>query len=381
MANKTMNFGVDLLPTSTDKYNLGDATHKWKINGETPVLTDTKVTQTLTNDATGAYPILFTNTTIPTSPATDGVRYSSNIRFIPKKASLCLESEADSTNIGYSSIAIGKAQASGIVSYARGLKSGSYVNGAIASGDASTAIGVNSTASGMYSLSFGFLAEATNRYSVAVGLGVEAYGRSQTVIGKCNIRDTSNYVFIIGNGSNPSSRSNAMTVGWDGNVAATSFTGEDITATGDLSVGGSTSFTQSPTAPTPSAGDNSTKLATTEFVSGAIIESLSNSKVTIAGNDVSLGGSITADTLRTSLGLSNAMHFIGVTSTALTDGATTATLTAKTTGSLTKITGFVAGDVVIDANNSYEYVWTGAAWENLGPDGSYSLSTHTHGNI
>ena len=34
---------------------------------------------------------------------------------------------------------------------------------------------------------------------------------------------------------------------------------------------------------------------------------LANSKVTIAGNDVSLGGSLSADTLRTSLGLSNAL--------------------------------------------------------------------------
>jgi hypothetical protein len=84
MANNTMNFGVDLLPTSTNTYNLGNADLKWKINGETPVLTDTKVTQTLTDNATDAYPILFTNVANPTSPATDGVRYSSDIKIIPK---------------------------------------------------------------------------------------------------------------------------------------------------------------------------------------------------------------------------------------------------------------------------------------------------------
>lgn len=370
MANNTMNFGVDLLPTSTNTYNLGNADLKWKINGETPVLTDTKVTQTLTDNATGAYPILFTNTTNPTSPATDGVRYSSNIKIIPKQGALCLSSEANTANIGVNSIAIGKAEASGILSYARGAKSGSYADGAIASGDVSTAIGINSTASGANSLSFGYQAEAAGRFSVAIGLGVEAYGTSQTVIGKCNIRDTSNYAFIIGNGSNLSSRSNAMTVGWDGNVTATSFT-----ATGNLSVGGSASFTQSPTAPTPSAGDNSTKLATTEFVSGAITGSLNNSKITIAGNDVSLGGSITADTLRTSLGLSNAMHFIGKATVAITDGSTT-------DPAISSYSTKVAGDVVIDKDTSYEYVWTtDNKWERLGPDSSYSLSTHTHGNI
>jgi len=91
----------------------------------------------------------------------------------------------------------------------------------------STAIGVNSKASGDNSLSFGSLTEATNKYSVAVGLGTKADGISQTVIGRYNKTDSTNYAFIIGNGTNTSTsdRSNAMTVGWNGNVTATSFTG------------------------------------------------------------------------------------------------------------------------------------------------------------
>lgn len=68
--------------------------------------------------------------------------------------------------------------------------------------------------------------------------------------------------------------------------------------------------------------------------------------------------------------LSGAMHFIGITSTALTDGATTATLTAKSTGSLTKTTGFEAGDVVLYSSTAgeTEFVWTGSAWELIGDD-------------
>lgn len=58
------------------------------------------------------------------------------------------------------------------------------------------------------------------------------------------------------------------------------------------------------------------------------------------------------------------MHFIGTTSTAITDGSTTTTLTAATTGSLTKTTGFVAGDVVI--YNKKEFVWTGTQWAEFG---------------
>lgn len=68
--------------------------------------------------------------------------------------------------------------------------------------------------------------------------------------------------------------------------------------------------------------------------------------------------------------LSGAMHFIGVTSTALSDGDTTTTLTAKSTNSLTKTTGFVAGDVVLYSSTAgeTEFVWTGSAWELIGDD-------------
>lgn len=59
------------------------------------------------------------------------------------------------------------------------------------------------------------------------------------------------------------------------------------------------------------------------------------------------------------------MHFIGTTSTALTDGDTkTTTLVAASTGSLSKTTGFIAGDLVI--NNKKEFVWTGSSWALFG---------------
>ena len=71
--------------------------------------------------------------------------------------------------------------------------------------------------------------------------------------------------------------------------------------------------------------------------------------ITIAGNNVAIGGILAANTLRTSLGLSNAMHFIGVATVAITDGSTT---DPGITGYSTK----TAGDVVIDKNSSREYV-------------------------
>lgn len=77
---------------------------------------------------------------------------------------------------------------------------------------------------------------------------------------------------------------------------------------------------------------------------------LANSKVTIAGNDVSLGDSLDTAILKTSLGLSSAMHYIGKATVTITDGSTT---DPKIGGSATTL---VSGDVVIDSSDSREYV-------------------------
>ena len=73
--------------------------------------------------------------------------------------------------------------------------------------------------------------------------------------------------------------------------------------------------------------------------------------------------------------IAGAMHYIGVTSTKLTDGATKEdfpTLEPATPGSLTKTSGFVAGDVVLapasdkTAEKYYEYVFNGTVWSEFG---------------
>ena len=80
----------------------------------------------------------------------------------------------------------------------------------------------------------------------------------------------------------------------------------------------------------------------------------------------------TAAQARQDMGLSTAMHFIGKATVDITDDSTA---DPKITGYTTK----TAGDVIIDKNNSYEYVWTlENKWERLGPDGSYSVVGHTH---
>lgn len=80
----------------------------------------------------------------------------------------------------------------------------------------------------------------------------------------------------------------------------------------------------------------------------------------------------TAAEARQDMGLSTAMHFIGKATVNITDGST---IDPKIAGYTAK----TAGDVIIDKDNSYEYVWTlEGKWERLGPDGSYSVIGHTH---
>lgn len=110
---------------------------------------------------------------------------------------------------------------------------------------------------------------------------------------------------------------------------------------GSLLVTGPASFTQTPTAPTAAEGTNDTQLATTAFVKNSIAS------------------------------LSTAMHFIGKATVAITDGSTTnPTITGYDFTADRK-----PGDVIVDKDNAYEYVWTyEGKWERLGPDGSYKVT-------
>jgi len=80
---------------------------------------------------------------------------------------------------------------------------GEYNAGNIASGDSSHAEGI--------------YAKAIGEASHAQNIGTIASGGGQTAIGRYNIQnDSNNFAFIIGNGANDSSRSNALTVDWNG---------------------------------------------------------------------------------------------------------------------------------------------------------------------
>ena len=120
--------------------------------------------------------------------------------------------EDASYKLGTDAFAEGKeTKASGNFSHAEGFST-------TASAAYSHAEGRRTTASGTVSHAEGTDTVASGARSHAGGYGTIAKGENQTAIGKYNVEDTSNkYAFIIGNGTS-STRKNALTVDWSGNV-------------------------------------------------------------------------------------------------------------------------------------------------------------------
>lgn len=122
---------------------------------------------------------------------------------------LNIASGGTSTALGYQNIA------SGMISTAMGAAN-------IASGDESTAMGQQTTASGWFATTMGWGTNASGESSVAMGEGSVAKPWASLVIGQYNDTTCSatagtewvltDPLFIIGNGSDDYSRSNAMTV-------------------------------------------------------------------------------------------------------------------------------------------------------------------------
>lgn len=79
---------------------------------------------------------------------------------------------------------------------------------------------------------------------------------------------------------------------------------------------------------------------------------------------------ITAEQLRTALGLTNAMHFIGIVSEDITDLSTTNPVTINEES----VTA-VDGDVIISGTK--ELVWANSKWNLMGDTGDFALKTIT----
>ena len=108
---------------------------------------------------------------------------------------------------------------------------------------------------------------------------------------------------------------------------------------------------------------NGTGAITTKAIDSTIADSSTSTNLVTAAAVASYVDSKTES-------LSGAMHFKGVSTTAITDGGTQ---NPTIDGSV--VTEKTAGDVVL--YNNQEFVWTGSAWELLGDEGSYALKTVT----
>jgi hypothetical protein len=102
--------------------------------------------------------------------------------------------------------------ASGRSSHAEGASTTASEFGAHSEGNGTTASGYAAHAEGADTVASGYYSHAGGHWTIAAG-------DSQTAIGRWNVKDEDyKYAFIIGNGRDSTSRSNAFAVTWDGDV-------------------------------------------------------------------------------------------------------------------------------------------------------------------
>jgi hypothetical protein len=173
----------------------------------------------------------------PGNPPVSGA--GTRMMWYPDKAAFragqVIGTQWDAGNIGNYSTALGWSTiASGDYSLAVGLDAraiGDYSfacgRAVVPSGEYSTAIGNGITSSGRYSLGIGQNIMSTGNFSTAIGERVEAPSYGETVIGCYNSLYTpasgttwnaTDRIFVIGNGTSLSTRSNAITVLKNGNT-------------------------------------------------------------------------------------------------------------------------------------------------------------------
>lgn len=186
--------------------------------------TDTTYTVTVSDSSGGTvskYRSYFKFSSPPTNGATITAVYTTN-DYKAKAYSVGLRGSGD---VGVMSVAEGyNVVASGYASHAEG-------NNTKASGNNSHAEGYNTAANDNQAHAEGYYTIASGRSSHSQNYRTIAAKQGQTALGTYNIEDTSNttthpngdgtfgkYAVIVGNGTTDSSRSNALTVDWNGNV-------------------------------------------------------------------------------------------------------------------------------------------------------------------
>jgi hypothetical protein len=134
----------------------------------------------------------------------------------------------NSVSIGKGSIASGEFSfASGFQTTASGIRATSFGDRSVASAENSMAMGRTTTASGEYAVSMGQSSVASGRRSFSFGFFTNAPSAGEFTLGRYNTNYTpgsttqfisTDRLFVIGNGIDEDSRSNAMTVLKNGRV-------------------------------------------------------------------------------------------------------------------------------------------------------------------
>lgn len=141
----------------------------------------------------------------------------------------------DSRSSGSNSLTVGvNCAASGNNAIAFGKNSSAFSDNSLAIGESSQVFGGRSVAGGYSSIS-------NAMDSFAFGRGAYSNQQAQVAIGRYNEIDYGGssiwgkYALIIGNGSGPSNRSNALAIGWNGSIDSTNYA---MTSEGDLFLSG-----------------------------------------------------------------------------------------------------------------------------------------------
>lgn len=202
--------------------------------------------------------------------------------------------------------------------------------------------------------------------AVVNGNTVVTANQLATVATSGSYNDLTNKPTIDNNNQTITSNGTAFGV----NAAIKLVSGSNITLTPDTT-NNTITLASSYTNTTYSAGTGITLSGTTFSANTTYFnDNYVPSTRTIAG--VELSADITKDKLISALGLSQAMKFIGTTTTALSDGSTTATIKIGS-DSVTAVSGNIA------IYGSKEFIFNGSTWEELGDESQHSLSLTSGG--
>jgi hypothetical protein len=221
---------------------------------------------------------------------------------------------------------------SGTQSFAAGLSNR-------AAGEQSIAMGSNTTANGDRSTAMGRLTTASGNNSAAMGFGTTAYSFGETVIGMNNTlytpSSTSTFssgdrLFVIGNGSTSSSKSDALTILKNGT----------LTVNGATTINNNATITGTLTLPSLSAstllGTNDSKGIGTVSLTGDIT---TNGLVATLSNTGVISGAYGSSTAVPQITVDSKGRITTITNTTITaSGGSTITYTI---GSYTELGGYV----------------------------------------